>query len=468
MPTQDQAVDPVKRILDMSPTLPRERMSAWDAFAQASDPDDLVRRLDAIKLPTSVKSQLWELKNQQHAAQAPEPPLHVERAAPQSPGRNYIGGEAMFGSGPNEVAAPGAAAKLLPTAGGMIGGTIGSASGPIGAAIGATAGGALGRTAQRAVEGRPIATAEGATDIAGQAAIQGGSQVFGQSLGVALKKAAPWLMQKALKPTETLLREYRTTAPKLVQTLFDEGVNVTEAGLSKLQKLFESTNDDIRAAVAGATGSIPKERVAARALPTAAKMGQQTNPTKDLQAVGETVQEFLDHPVYKGNLSVPEAQAMKVGTYRQIGKKYGEVSSASIETQKALARGLKEEIAEEVPGLAGLNATDSELMAALDAVGRRVALSGNKDPVGFAWVTAHPMTFMAALFDRSPAVKSFVARGMYDMAGKVGKVSPDLIRVAIVGLAQGGSAPTPVPSHAPSSSPAPVSSHSTTRPQGQR
>lgn len=347
------------------------------------------------------------------------------------------------------------ASDWLPGAGGAIGGMVG---GKTGAAIGAAAGEGYKQLAQHATEipgaiadvarnaiAQPGATARGFAQGAGAGAVNAGTQAVvqgalpqaaGEVIGAGMKAAAPWLMQKALKPAMGLLNEYKTTAPKLVQTLLDEGVSVTQGGLDKLQRLFDATNQEIRDAVANATGTIDKKNVAARALPTAVKVAQQVNPTKDLQAVGETVGEFLDHPILSGpTLSVPDAQAMKVGTYKAVGKKYGEVSSAAIETQKALARGLKEEIATEVPGIAGLNAKDSELMAALDAVGRRVALAGNKDPIGFAWVAAHPTTFLAALFDRSPAVKSMIARGLYQTAGAMAKVSPQLIRSAVTALA---------------------------------
>lgn len=345
----------------------------------------------------------------------------------------------------------------LPAIGGAVGGLVGGAGGTVaglgvggvpGAIGGAALGGAAGEAAKQLINRArgaeaPATSTAAAASIGTQAAIQGGAEAVGAGLGAGMKVAAPWLMQKALKPTASLANEYRTTAPKLVKTLLDEGINVTQGGVDKLQRLFDATNADIRAAVASAPGSIQKNTVAARALETAAKVSKQVNPAADLQAVGDTVEQFVNHPVFKGNLSIPEAQAMKQGTYQQIGKKYGEVSSASIETQKALARGLKEEIAAEVPGLAGLNTRDSELMAALDATGRRVAMSGNKDPVGFAWVAQHPTTFLAAIFDRSPAVKSFVARGLYSSAGSAAKVSPQLIRAAVVALAQ----------HAPDASP---------------
>lgn len=344
------------------------------------------------------------------------------------------------------------AVDWLPAVGGAAGGLIGAAGGTVagfgvggvpGAVGGAAVGGAAGEAAKQLInrvrgQGGPATPSKAAGAIATQGVIQGGAEAAGAGIGAGMKAAGPYLMQKALKPTMSVLSEYRTTAPKLVQTLLDEGISVTQGGVDKLQKLLTATNQEIREAVANAAGSIDKKTVAARALETASKVSKQVNPTKDLQAVGETVAEFMDHPVYSGNLSIPEAQALKQGTYQQIGKKYGEVSSAAIETQKALARGLKEEIAAEVPGIAGLNAKDSELMAALDATGRRVALSGNKDPVGFAWVAQHPTTFLAAIFDRSPAVKSMIARGAYQSAGAAARVSPQMIRLAVTTLATAG------------------------------
>jgi hypothetical protein len=286
----------------------------------------------------------------------------------------------------------------------------------------------------------PATSAQAAGQIATQAAVQGGSEAVGAAAAPVMKAAGSMLMQTALKPgvVKTAKEMIRTggDTPKVVQTLLDEGINVTPGGLSKLKDLIGSTNADIKAAVAGAKGTIAKPTVAARTLETASRFAKQTNPTADLKAIGETTQEFLDHPVFQGNLTIPEAQAMKVGTYREIGGKYGQVSSAAIEAQKALARGLKEEIAAAVPKIAPLNKREGDLIQALDAVGTRVAQTGNKDPVGFAWVATHaPMTFLAALIDRNPAVKSMIARGLYNSAGTASQVSPNLIRAAVAGVA---------------------------------
>lgn len=347
-------------------------------------------------------------------------------------------------------------ASYLPMAGGAAGGLIGGAGGTVigmgvggvpGAVGGAALGGVAGEGARQAIQtwrGKetPRTPTQALTDVGHQGALQVLYELAGQGtgkvVGAGLKRAAPWLMQKALKPTQAMLKEYRTTAPQLVQTLLDEGVTVTQSGLAKLQRLFGETNDRIASAVAGSQAEIPKAAVASYVPEVAAKHLSQVNPTADLEAIKAAVDEFMQHPLHTGEtLSVPAAQRLKQGTYQQIGKKYGEVSSAGIETQKALARGLKDQVAANVPAVSALNQRDTRLMAAMDAVGRRVAQTGNTDPVGFAWVTKNPTTFIAALIDRNPAVKSLIARGMYASAAKVSGVTPQLIRAAVVAIGSG-------------------------------
>lgn len=346
---------------------------------------------------------------------------------------------------------------LSPSGGGALGGAVGGVPG-------AMIGGAAGRGYQQLTQNwdqilpalRDLATTRttqpeavtrgavqgmdtGIVDAGTSGAIQGAVQGAGTLLSKGMTTAAPWLMQTALKPTKALLEEYRTTGPALATTLLNEGVNVTPGGLQKLGVLLDANNAAISDAVRTAPPvNIPKPTIAARALTTAGKLAQQTNPTSALEALRDTVTEFLDHPVYKGDLSVPDAQAMKVGTYKAIGDRYGELSNASVETQKALARGLKEEVAAAVPGISDMNARDSQLMAGLDAVGRRVAQAGNVDPVGFAWAAVHrPASFVAAMIDRNAAVKSLIARGMWDQAGRVAGVAPNLIRTAVAAVAAG-------------------------------
>jgi len=82
-------------------------------------------------------------------------------------------------------------------------------------------------------------------------------------------------------------------------------------------------------------------------------------------------------------LTLAEAQAEKVGTYRQLkDKAYGELKSSSIEAQKALARGLKEDVYAQYPELQALGAREGALIDLEGQLERYAARHGNRDAIG--------------------------------------------------------------------------------------
>lgn len=328
---------------------------------------------------------------------------------------------------------------------GGIGGTVGGVGvgGPPAAIGGAALLGAAGEAFKELInrargKSAPATSGDAAIKMAAQAAIQGGSQAVGEAAGPLMTKIGERVMQSAVKPGLKLLTKTPPgETPQVVKTLLDEGVNVTPAGVQRLRGLIGATNDEIATALKGSSATIAPLKVASRLSQTARRFGTQVNPQADLAAISDVGENFLTAHGAQ-DLSVEAAQTLKQGTYKALSSKaYGEVKGATVEAEKALARGLKEEIAAEVPGVSTLNAREGKLLEALSAVGKRVALAGNRDPVGFAWVAHSPTTFLAALFDRSPAVKSLVARGLYNAAGTTAKVSPQLIRLAVTSLASG-------------------------------
>lgn len=330
------------------------------------------------------------------------------------------------------------AIDALPMVGGAIGGLM-AAPGLVTSVGGAALGGMAGEAAKQNINmlrGKGVPTAGGAAkDIALSGAFQGGGQAAGVGLIRGAQAVAPRLMQSALKPAQSLLDEYRTTAPDLAKVLLNEGASVTSGGLRKLQSLLKATNDEIKALVQSSKATISKDAVLGRVDKLAMEsMKTSANPTKALAKATQVADEFVEHPYYKGDtLPVSAAQALKVGSYKEIGNAYGKPEKA--QALKALARGLKEEIATAVPGVAELNARDAQLMGALDAVGRRVAQASNRDPVGFAWAASdNPKAFLAALIDRSPAVKSMLARGLWRSAAKATGVEPQVIAGAVRAL----------------------------------
>lgn len=347
--------------------------------------------------------------------------------------------------------------KYLPAVGGTIGGLTG---GIPGAALGGAAGqgfqtllnhfkelaGAAKDVSNNppldSIKGAAVGAGEGALAAGKQAALQGAVQGLGD---LAIKPGLTYLgrsvMQSAVKPgLKTVTRSMAAgeTTPPVVQTLLDKGINVTAGGYRKLQTLLNATNDEISQAIAASNAGIAPIKVAGRLSDTARTFANQVNPQADLAAISSVGENFLESQAHRPLIPVAEAQALKQGTYARIGDKYGQASAASIEAEKSLARGLKEEIANEVPDVSALNAKEGKLIEALYAVGKRVALSGNANQVGMSWLIHNPTVFLASLMERSPVVQSMLARGMYSGAAAAAGVSEASIRAAVEALASEG------------------------------
>lgn len=370
------------------------------------------------------------------------------------------------------------AVDWLPTVGGVAGGVIGGIGGTVGgmgvggvpgAVGGATLGGAAGEAAKQLINdarGKPVPMMGGAAlNIAKQGAIQGGSEAAGAGIASVaapvMKSAGEAIMQSALKPgIRAAVKSVRAgETPAVVKTLLDEGVNVTPRGIEKLNLIIGATNKEIKDAIAGTVFDVNPYKVASRLGDTAKTFAKQVNPDADLSAVGRVGNEFLEN---YGGKSIPGqlAQDVKAGTYKQLGGKAytGELKGAEVESQKSLARGLKEEIEAEfgdtltglkgklgLPGgvdIAAGNAREGKALDALEAVARRVAVGGNNNPAGIAVLAvSHPATFLTALMDRSPAVKSLLARGLYSSAGYAARVNPQLVRAAVEAIATASDTP---------------------------
>ncbi len=349
------------------------------------------------------------------------------------------------------------ATDWLPAAAGAAGGIIGGIGGTVagmgvggvpGAVGGAAVGGMAGEAARQLMSrwrGResPTSATDAAMGIAGQGAMQGGAELVGGALVKGAQAAGPALMQSALKPAyKTVEKAVKNVEmPRVVKTLLDEGVNVTSGGIGKINSLLSATNDEIKAIIRNSTASVYPEAVANTAEAVVTQAGKQVAPMADRAAAEGVIDQFMRSHGGAPNLpakplSVQAAQELKQGTYKAIGQRaYGETKGAALEAEKALARGLKEGIEAAHPQVKGLNAKESALIEAKDAIAKRVAQAANRDPGGIGWIAENPKSFVAFLMARSPAVKSLLARGLYQSAEKATGVPQNLIRLGMQTLA---------------------------------
>ena len=254
------------------------------------------------------------------------------------------------------------------------------------------------------------------------------------------------LMQSALKPDAETVRSGRALGVRskgdvAERVLAEPRVLVTQGGVERVQTQIEDINASIQAVLDSpiATGTRVSLRDAGRPVGEVAQRAvMQADPDTDLATVNAVYDRFLAHPqATGGTVSVSDAHRMKSGTYQTLRKKYGQLGSFDTETQKALARGLKGEVAAVVPEVAALNLRESELILVEKALQRAVARTGNRDPVGFANAAPTTRRFWLALADRSPVVKSFLARALRSSGPTIGFAAPALSRAAIMAANSG-------------------------------
>lgn len=233
------------------------------------------------------------------------------------------------------------------------------------------------------------------TDEAGDLAQKGElAKSAGQTLGIATNIAAPELIkganvhlpagnlpermyQSALKPSTTLPS---SQVANMVKTGLENEIPVSAGGVQKIGDLVSDLQGKVKAQIqagssAGAT--VNPYKVASRLSDTAKKFETQVNPEADLDAVSNAGNEFLrNNP---SNIPASAAQDLKSGTYKQLSSKYGELGSAVEESQKALARGIKEELENQFPEIKGLNAREGQLINLDGALQRAVKRIDNRD-----------------------------------------------------------------------------------------
>lgn len=230
--------------------------------------------------------------------------------------------------------------------------------------------------------------------------------------GNALSEGMDWasrkLMQSAIKPT---IKQLQTgDAATAVDVLLERGINPNQAGVNKLRGLIDDLNSQIASKVSNSTAKVNKGNVIDRAWSSRGRFTNQVDPEGDLNAIDGVFERFYLNPRVPADMPVQAAQDLKQGTYRVLAKKYGQMGSAETEAQKALARGLKEEIADAVPEVAGLNAQESKLITTLNVAERRALMELNKNPVGLAALAQSPASWAAFMADRSALFKSLAAR----------------------------------------------------------
>jgi hypothetical protein len=173
---------------------------------------------------------------------------------------------------------------------------------------------------------------------------------------------------------------------EMVETGLAHELPIDETGVAKLSGLIDDLGKKINAQTEQAAQrgvTVDPKQVAERVDQVQPDFALQVNPERDLSALESTKKEFLRGPG-AGPMPADFAQFVKQGTYRKIASDYGEMGTAQIEGQKALARGIKEELSRAIPELADLNEAQGKLLdlqPALESAVNRAVNSTSKGGV---------------------------------------------------------------------------------------
>ncbi len=276
------------------------------------------------------------------------------------------------------------------------------------------AGGTVTDIAKRLGTGPEIAAGAGTATNVGLEAIP---MLFGGEAlkaGVPLKDLGQWFMEKALGATMKDMESGK--AARAATTMLEEGVSPTKSGVETLRARGNALNEEVTNLIANAKGqTIDKGAVASRINDVISRIERTQATPQDARASAERVyDQFLSNGVIPKNIPVEQAQEVKQGIYKMLKEKYGELGSETVESQKALARGMKEELEKSIPEIADKNSKASELWNALNVAERKALLESRKHIAGIAgMMIQHPGPFMAMMADRSAAFKSLLGRMVY-------------------------------------------------------
>lgn len=211
-----------------------------------------------------------------------------------------------------------------------------------------------------------------------EGAVKGGTALANAAKPVA-GAAAETLYRSALKPSTTIPVEQSS---RMVKTALDNNIPISPDGLDKLNALQAQVNKTIADTIASdPNATVSKQAVAQRLRQTYQNVSQQVSPTPDINRVKKVSYDFAQNN--PDQIPAAKAQAMKQGTYQSIkSAAYGEMKTATVEAQKALARGIKEELEKQFPEIKGLNAQEGRLLELDPVLERAVNRIGNHNMIG--------------------------------------------------------------------------------------
>ena len=241
----------------------------------------------------------------------------------------------------------------------------------------------------------------------------------GQSVGRSI-------MQSAIKPTT--FDNSSGKGARAIETILKENVSPTVAGIGSLKNQADDLAPRVSGILSQSGEAVSRSNPMSGVSEVRKRFATQADPADDLAAITKVADGFMDvfHPRMGPMQSIPVglANEIKQGIYQSVGgRNYGARSTAGVEAEKAIARVLKEDIANKVPEVAPMLARQSDLYNAVNVAMRYAANAGNNNPLGLAPLANDQVRALVFLADRNPWIRGVLARGAYHGAEPVGRLA---------------------------------------------
>lgn len=356
------------------------------------------------------------------------------------------------------------------------------AAGAGGAAIG------MGVDAVRGGPSRSASAMDNLKTIGTEGALSAGGEGAARGLSAGVRAAAGPMRDMAVSSYERMLKPTRSALNSMVRfgetlpersrnissAILDSGVNISKAGSRQMHDMIGALSDKASAMLANSDKRGPTSLITNALKEAESRVSRQLAPNADRSAVRNVASEVESNPLITTRVrgretvgwddtnpadpiriqetvdtgrrkllptvTVQKLDQLKRGTYRALGdKSYGEMKGASVEGEKAAARGAKEAIEAVVPGVKPIHAQESQLIDQSQVLDDAVFRSGKHVPFGLLEDIVlsghHPGALPAVLMNR-PGLGSPIARAMNSASKAASQSVPhgNLIRSILIAL----------------------------------
>ena len=231
-----------------------------------------------------------------------------------------------------------------------------------------------------------------------------------------MESGARRLMQSAVKPSAGTLASGE--APKAITTMLERGINATESGMQATQARVTSLEGKLQGILDQSPALVDPYKAADNIKKAVASVSLTLDRAKNLRDIEKVYDKFVNHEAIRdmGGIPVALANKMKQAFYSELKDKAfvpGADLTAAATAQKALAGGLRQEVAAAEPAVVPTLAEQSELINVLKVAGPQAAREGNKNIIGLGSLSPRLENVLVWMVDRYPWFKSMLARGMY-------------------------------------------------------